>query len=509
MQVSQSVTCREFVDKSTDLLEGALPAELATTLGQHVEACTDCRRYMTQVEAVIGLAGGCVDLERASDRRAPAMNSQCLGQVGGTASEVRVDPAVECLKIDANTAQRFLEDELPIEEQLAVLEHLIGGCRACVSLCRPLAFPDLATSGPTRESVRQTRITGALRGRLEKHLRDEGVSLLTLWREVSVEGLPIEDYLLACIDFGRRLIGAQPDRALRLASQAVEIAESAAVSHELRARTLMFLGLATRRGTGDHRSASIHFGRANALLEPDGHPVLRAKGMELLAVNLYEQSRSDLALVWAGRAASILEEEAEVERLGRLLVDTACAVNEALGPKPALSQRFRASTLADFRGAPRYAFALVQGCALSYSDYERPWKALATISLVDRLPHQSILNRSDRLRLLWTEGRLLSSVGRFVEAAEILDRTREGLGAYGNPTEFARVSLEAALAHLELGNVGQAVATIGEALPILENAQLDQDATAATLALRQALAMGTLSLGAIAAATSTLADRIR
>ena len=155
---------------------------------------------------------------------------------------------------------------------------------------------------------------------------------------------------------------------------------------------------------------------------------------------------------------------------------------------------------------PRYAFAVVQGCALSYSDARRPGRALSALALVPRLPSQEILTRSDRLRLRWTKGRLLIGLERFEEAVQVLDALRNESLVFGDGVVHARVSLEAAVAHLSLGGVSTALECIAEAVALFQQTSLEQDKTAALLALRQAIAVSAIPMGAAIASLQRLGE---
>ena len=49
--------CRELVEVITDYLEGALSAEDSKRFQEHLDACSACRIYVDQFEAVIRTVG--------------------------------------------------------------------------------------------------------------------------------------------------------------------------------------------------------------------------------------------------------------------------------------------------------------------------------------------------------------------------------------------------------------------------------------------------------------------
>jgi hypothetical protein len=98
-------------------------------------------------------------------------------------------------------------------------------------------------------------------------------------------------------------------------------------------------------------------------------------------------------------------------------------------------------------------------------------------------------------------------MGRYEESAEVLERVRGEFLRSGSGAEVARVSLEAALAYVSSRRLPRAVELLGEGLAYFGSTRLDQEAAAAYLALRDALAMGRISGSALAASVMTLLER--
>lgn len=48
------IICREFVEITTEYLEGTLPAETTDLVEQHLVMCDWCRDYLGQFEATVG-----------------------------------------------------------------------------------------------------------------------------------------------------------------------------------------------------------------------------------------------------------------------------------------------------------------------------------------------------------------------------------------------------------------------------------------------------------------------
>ena len=51
------VTCREFVERLTDYLDGALPAEERAEIERHIVICRGCSNYVEQFRSTIDLLG--------------------------------------------------------------------------------------------------------------------------------------------------------------------------------------------------------------------------------------------------------------------------------------------------------------------------------------------------------------------------------------------------------------------------------------------------------------------
>ncbi len=66
--------CREFVERVTDYLEGALTPEERTRLEDHLGECEACSLYLEQLRTTLGLTG-----ELREDDVSPAMREQLLG----------------------------------------------------------------------------------------------------------------------------------------------------------------------------------------------------------------------------------------------------------------------------------------------------------------------------------------------------------------------------------------------------------------------------------------------
>lgn len=53
-----NLSCREFVELTTDYIEGATPQSLRVRLEEHLKACPGCLAYLDQLRIVIRMLGG-------------------------------------------------------------------------------------------------------------------------------------------------------------------------------------------------------------------------------------------------------------------------------------------------------------------------------------------------------------------------------------------------------------------------------------------------------------------
>ena len=53
----EQLSCQELVELVTDYLEGALPEAERNSFEHHIEGCTGCREYVSQMRETIALTG--------------------------------------------------------------------------------------------------------------------------------------------------------------------------------------------------------------------------------------------------------------------------------------------------------------------------------------------------------------------------------------------------------------------------------------------------------------------
>ncbi len=461
MQATETITCRDFVDHSTDLLEGVVSAELARELGTHAEGCGDCRRYLGQVEMTVDLSFGLTshgsllqtdreDLEVIHERFHKASSRQSASRPPERGQDD------SCMGLDEATARGFLADSLEDHEQIAVLQHLISGCAPCVQTCRSVAMPGLEGKLRVRESRREPRPSRSTEFRyretLESALREKG------WRpDVSQCTRAL---LLWLIREGRSRLSSDPASCERIASLASTVSECLTPTD--RARAAMFWGHVVRKTTANFREVDQHFDRAEALLaQHDRSSLLVAKLLRMRALARYCQSRFEEALVLLDEASEIYRDKGDFARIGECALERAAVELELFGPQKAVATLLGAVPLIDWNDSPRYGLAATQNLTVYYADSGSVRRACLALEVCRKQLPLLGPCRVESLSLDWAEGKARNAGGDFEGAARLLSSIRERFLELGLQSQAAFVSLDLAISLL-----GQR--KYGELLPLAE-----------------------------------------
>jgi tetratricopeptide (TPR) repeat protein len=269
--------------------------------------------------------------------------------------------------------------------------------------------------------------------------------------------------------------------ALRLARLAVRIAEAAPGPESWRLRLRgwceLFLANVTRVG-GDLTPSEEAFARADALWERGaaGDPaglLDRARRLDLKASLLKEQGKFSEALDLLDQAlAANSPREA-----ARLLLMKASTLARAGDYERSLEVLRQAEPRLDARREPRQPFLHKFLLALNLLHLDLYPEAERLLPQVEALtdPH----NQLDSIRLRWLQGRTWAGLGRRAEAFAALSEVRRYFQAEKIPYDFALVSLELAVLHLELGEARRVQELAGEMLWIFESQKVHQEALAA------------------------------
>lgn len=457
MRATKSIRCREFVNQSTDLLEGALGAKARLALESHANDCPACRRYLSQIEST-------VDRTRELGRQGEPSRGrveELMMAVSGDPIHEGVSPVVPsqygfltppnvCSNFDEDVARAFLEDRLPDEQQLFVLEHLIDGCEMCAALSRRVAFPELGDVAHTRRDLREESLVPSVGARYQKLLEDllsdnpSEIASLTPCAEVNTER-----FVLWVIRQGRNCLSYDPTRCERMAEITTEASRH--LSGLCRARAAMFRGHVIRKTRVDFVEADRWFDEAEAGLEgANGCRITFAKLLRMRALARQGQSRYREALELFCRAEDIYRELGEISRIGECALDRAATETELLGPEVGIETLLRAAALMRWDDSVRYSVAATQNLTIYYADVGRVDRAMLALAVCRRKLPQLGARDVESLYLDWAEGKILNAAGDFGVAAELLQGIRDRFLDLGLPSQAAFVSLDLAVSLLEL-----------------------------------------------------------
>lgn len=70
---ARSIACRQLVELVTDYLEGVLSPAQLSAVEDHLAACEDCSRYLSQMRQVIALSRGDFDAPSSPGDLPPGM----------------------------------------------------------------------------------------------------------------------------------------------------------------------------------------------------------------------------------------------------------------------------------------------------------------------------------------------------------------------------------------------------------------------------------------------------
>lgn len=462
-------TCRHIVETTTEWMEGTLAGAERDRFESHLESCRGCRRFVLQLGTTAELTREWAASEVVSAEREGEILSLLSGfdppedvaESGVERSPVdEIDQlperrqegadSVSCIGLDASTARAYLEDRLPDEQQIAVLEHLIEGCESCRRTCVEIAFPELVDRLAPRVSMAPEPLSAGLRARYERELR----RLTRIWKrgdrtsETSSDVDP-EDFLLWLIQRGRDLTESEPREAIDVASIAVGIGEG--LDLEFRVRAAMLQGVVSRKVDGDFVASNRWFATARELARRcRSSELLEAKVLSLWAFSNFSRSRLHRAITLYEQALKLYREGGDIPRWAECLMDMTRPCEE-LEPASSITDLLRCSCLVDWEAQGRRAMAMGQYLALSYVLLGRSSRARAAVSMCRRRFKDLNLGRSVELRLDWTEARITNSELRFEEAYTQLRSIRDEFLELDLPAFAAFVSVDLSVSLIGLG----------------------------------------------------------
>lgn len=457
MSQTNAISCREFVRQSTELLERSLDTTRHKALETHRDSCPHCRRYVQQIETLVGWSAHLKTTEKPSKAR----EKELMGAIGGLDREVQDASFVkagqehadsgECSFLGCGDPERFLEDSFPDDVQVGILNHLIEGCETCSSRCRKRVYPGLEDYQGVRRKEREPTPTADVRAQYEALLAG-----LISARPGKVQETPIGlaprsvGFVHWLIREGRERLAREPADCQQLAELATEA--SVGLPPMCRVRAAMFRGHVARKALTDFVEADIWFNKAEAELHDiPGSEIILAKLLRMRALARYVQSRYSEALALLDQAELLYLELGEFARIGESALDRAAIEMELKGPNIAISTVLRSTPLIDWADSVRYSMAATQNLAVYYAESGRPSRAASVLQLSRKRLLLMGEPAVDKLLLDWVEGKILNSQGDYAAAAGLLRETRHRFLDLDLSSQCAFVSLDLACSLLELG----------------------------------------------------------
>lgn len=296
-------------------------------------------------------------------------------------------------------------------------------------------------------------------------------------------------------------------RALELAELAVEVADSLDPRIYLprplsdrQALARAFLGNA-RRVTSDLFGADRAFHEGLRFLDDGtGADLHRADFSSLLASLRIDQGRYREARRLLEEARKTYEGEEEAGSVARVLIKLGLCAGYSGEAEEAVERFARAAELLDGASDERLRHYAHHNELLWLVEAGQSLEALARYERARPLYDRFTGDDTVELRRRWLEGRIHAGLGDFDTAREAFEEVRETAERRELPYEFAMVSLELAILHLDRGDLAAVRRLAGELLPIFRSRDLHCHALAALTLFHQAARTET--------ATTTLAREV-
>lgn len=423
--------------------------------------------------------------------------------------------------VSLETLTAFGAHELPREETFVVAWHLFL-CPECRSLLsdagpgardlfrlmfgdRAMDYPLSAYSGPVGRFAAgllhlgldleaERTASRELVARLLRH-PPERRRLLVRERE-RYRTLPVaESLLVAC----RAGWSDDPATSEELAELALWILDRldrdrhpAALLNDLRSQAWASIANC-RRIRSDLRSVSEAFQLAETFLRRGSGDVLdQAYLLDLRVSYLIDQRRFAEADQALERLLAIHRDARDRHAERRALMKLAKLRREEGRVEEAVPLLEEAGRAVDLVREPHLELLLKRNLATFLSEVGRAEEARALLPQIRALARDQA-SRTERLRVLWTEGLIYHRLGHLELAVEALEQARAGFVDLGLGYDAAFVTLDLALVHLDSGEMERASALARTMLPLFASRDLHREALAALSLVRRAMEEETLT----------------
>jgi tetratricopeptide (TPR) repeat protein len=395
------------------------------------------------------------------------------------------------------TSQDFRElagGELPKDKARALVAHLLRGCHACQAESAALWRAPKAVPEDAYDAVFD-RVLAACRGAAaapaavaERAARPSPLQELA-GVSAEVEGPDLVAALLQRAWNLRHENLADMRRTARIAVLAAdglsfEVYGMPQVS-DVQCRALAAYGNACRIA-GDFGEAQHALDRAAELLPlGSGDALTRAQLYEFQASLESARGNYDLALTALDAACAIHLERGDRHLAGRALIAKGLHISYAGRPREARRLTQQGLEMVDETRDPGLVLSALHNELWFLLESGRAREARSLLGAYrDRLA----TGESQRLDLLWLEGRIKAGLRDEKGALLDLEAAERGFAATGRRSRAANVKLDQAAVHLLLGNSAQALALVRAAEQVLATTETSKSVLMALAFLRRTLA---------------------
>lgn len=410
--------------------------------------------------------------------------------------------------------ESFMLGDLPPQDTLKVLLHLLPGCARCQEVTSPIwsigadAEPSAETCAPpSNRFVYDTSIERvfSVARRARAVLDGERSEAARLTAELASHDAPWRPWLVrndprfqtwgVCELLLRRSQGGytdDPREAAALAELAVVVAENLDVRHhprfllgDLRARAWACLGN-VRRILSDFLGAEEAFRQAELhLAQGTGDRVEKAVLLDLLASLRNAQGRPAEAVRLLDRAVALFLRAGQGPLAGRALINKGYVQVCAGNSEAAVDMLRRGLTLADTEREPRLVLAARHALAFLLHEMGRNDVA-ADLLARGRALYDQVGGRMDLVRLRYLEGRIAAATGRPEEAEAALQEARAAFAEQGIGYDAALAALDLATLYVGQGRWAEVRALASEMILLFEARHQHRDALAALILFHKA-----------------------
>jgi len=314
----------------------------------------------------------------------------------------------------------------------------------------------------------------------------------------------------ALLEQCRSLRFSDPERMILAATLAVALAErtemtpeAAAEQADLQARAWAELGNAYRVAD-DLASAEHALARALDLAQHGtGDPLVLARLMDLTASLYTDQHRFEEAHRLLDWVATVYWHLGDRHLAARALISKGISVGLAFDSEEAVALLQRGIPLLDSARDPKLTLAAIHAllwCLVDCGQADKVAGLLGEIRELYAVQGEPLLN----LRALWLEGRVAAGLGEDTRAEQAFLRVREGFHEAELPYTAAMASIDLAAVWLRQGRTAEIAELVDEMVAIFRSRNIQREAIAALLMLREALQKKQLTAALLQSVTTEL-----